>query len=101
VRFREEKILNELVKQVKPTEIKDVRVYIVEFSEWSEQYYLRIKILLDYHRYSIITEDTYSESIFKKDMSVYFGNYINNYLFNCGFESIDILKEPLSTENPY
>ena len=101
MRFREEKILNELVKQVKPTEIKDVRVYIVEFSEWSEQYYLRIKILLDYHRYSIITEDTYSESIFKKDMSDYFGNYISNYFSKCGFESIGILKEPQSTENPY
>lgn len=101
MRFREEKILNELVKQVKPTEIKDVRVYIVEFSDWSEQYYLRIKILLDYYRYSIITEDTYSESIFKKDMSDYFGNYISNYFSKCGFESIDILKEPQSTENPY
>lgn len=101
MRFREEKILNELVKQVKPTEIKDVRVYIVEFSEWSEQYYLRIKILLDYHRYSIITEESYSESIFKKNMSDYFGNYINNYFFKCGFESIDILKEPPSIENPY
>ena len=98
---RLQNLINEMMKIIKPEEIVDWKVTIDEYSEWSKNYLLEIRVILNPTDYNwFMSQGQFRLIRLKTDINHMVRQYISDYITGCEILSCEIYAE-MASANMY
>lgn len=97
-RFRLERLMNELMKVIKPDWVSHWRIILGSYSTWSNTYALSIEVIVKSREYDKITsQGEWKFGVIKSEVNNYVREYLSNYITKCGVSSCNFYIESSST----
>jgi hypothetical protein len=96
--FRLERLMNELMKVIKPDWVSHWRIILGSYSTWSNTYSLSIEVIVKSREYDEITsQGEWRFGQIKMQTNTYVREYLSNYIAKCGISSCNFYIESSST----
>jgi hypothetical protein len=97
-KFRIERMMNELMKVIKPDWVSHWRIILGSYSTWSNTYALSIEVILTQQVYDYLGgHNGWGFGQVKMETNKYVREYLSNYITECGVSSCNFYIESSST----